>query len=233
MNDKPLQAYLAHNQPPQLLVFYFVPWNLDYMQGTRTGLYEGEEVFIRHMNRKDIFAFGLQQPAELLKFPFRFFSFFTPQALTTAINHGRQQNVAAALGHVDYVDPSASLASPCTLPATYLSKTQENSVQALVQHYSQTIPVMVYLAPVPACSNISPILHRSFADLHTAPPMVLPADSFAADPYYAHIRPLYISKATTLFTNALRATRQREQISANGPEQAPEAAITTTMHSPH
>ena len=233
LSDKPLQAYLAHNRSPQLLVFYFVPWNLDYLQGARIGLYEGEEGLIRHTNPKEIFAFGLHHPAELLKFPFRFFSFFTPQAFITIRDHDRQQNVAEALGHVDYADPHASLASPCTLPAPYLSKTQENSVQALVQRYNQNIPVMVYLAPVPDCNNIGPILYRSFADLHTTPPTVLPADSFAADPYYAHIRPRSVYTASTLFSNALRAALQRKHLSASGPEQTPEAAITTIIHLPH
>ena len=63
---------------------------------------------------------------------------------------------------------------------------------------------MVYLAPIPACTNSGNLRTSSFGSLNVAQPRQLPADSFAGDPYYAHILPGSVAAASRLFANALQ-----------------------------
>ncbi len=204
--DKPLQAYLAHNRKPKLIVFYFSAWNLDFDHAAYGRLFEGEEMMFRHMSGREIATFGRHHPFELLSFPFRLYSTIGPKMVTAALHRvNREQNTTEALGHADYTEPFAPLNNSCRIPANYLANTGDESVRALVRRYaSPGTRVMVYLAPIPACTNSADLLTRSFGSLDVAQPKLLPADSFAGDPYYAHVLPSSVAAASRLFANALR-----------------------------
>lgn len=204
--DAPLRTYLAHNRPPRLIVLYFSPWNLDFSKIPSFRLFEGEEMLLRHGSRREIVAFTLHHPTEMLQFPFRLYSTFGPKMLHAALHHvNREQDTANALGHADFNEARPPLTASCVIPADYLKDTGSASVQELAQRYrTPATQVMVYLAPVPACNNSAEIGQRSFATLQAAPPKILPPQDFVGDVYYAHIMPDQVPTATALLGQALR-----------------------------
>ncbi len=204
--DRPLAAYLAHNRKPRLIVFYFSVWNLDFNHTAYGRLFEGEEMMFRHMSAREIAAFGWHHPLEILEFPFRLYSTFGPEMLTAAMHHiNREGNTELTLGHVDYREPFPPLTDACQLPANFLANTDSDSVRELVRRYtSPETHVMVYLAPIPSCTNSSRLLTRSFVSVGAAEPKVLPARSFAGDPYFAHVLPGSVPVSSTLLADALK-----------------------------
>lgn len=208
--DRPLGAYLAHNRKPRLIVFYFSPWNLDFDHTAYGRLFEGEEMMLRHMSGREIAAFGLHHPLELLVFPLRLYSTFGPKIAIAAMHHtDREETTKETLGHASYTEPFSPLNGLCKIPGNYIAHTGSASVRALVRRY--TTPetrVMVYLAPIPACTNSGDVAAHSFADLGAARPKLMPPASFAGDPYYAHVRPESVPASSTLFANAVRGQLQ-------------------------
>lgn len=204
--DRPLAAYLAHNRRPRLIVFYFSAWNLDFAHTATGRLFEGEEMMFRHMDAREISVFGLQHPFEMIEFPFRLYSTFGPKMVSSVWHHvDREKITAEALGHADYTEPFPPLNGSCQIPANYLANIGSDSVRELVRRY--TTPgtrVMVYLAPIPSCSNSAKVLARSFVGVGAVPPKPLPAASFAGDPYYAHVLPDSVRASSILFANALK-----------------------------
>ena len=210
VGDAPLRVYLAHNSPPKLIVFYFTVWDLDFDRTAKIGLFEGEEMLLRHGSRQQIMAFARHHPSEFFKFPFRFYSSFTPSKLLESLRQtNRMHSTEAALGHEDYVETRPPLDPTCEIPAEYLAQTSADSVEALVRRYTPQTRVLVYLAPLPGCTNAAAVGGRAFPPLGAAPPTVLPSDFFATDPYYAHIRPDHVARNTALFSGVLRAYLQR------------------------
>ncbi len=205
--DRPLAAYLANNRKPRLIVLYFSAWNLDFNHAAYGRLFEGEEMMFRHMHPREIASFGLHHPFELLAFPFRLYSTFGPKMVSSVWHDvDREEITARALGHAEYTEPYPPLDDSCRLPSNYLANTDSESVRDLVRRYtSPGTRVMVYLAPLPACTNSDDVLMRSFAGVGARPPELLPPNSFAADPYYAHIRPESVPTSSMLLANALKA----------------------------
>lgn len=212
--DQPLRSYLAHNPPPRLLILYFSAWDLDFSQIDSARTFEGQEMMFRHMTRREIWSYTAHHPAEILQFPFRLYSTFGPKIVKAALHHvHREEETAQALGHVDYTEPVEPLTAACRIPAKYMDVTGSASVQDLKRRYSTpATQVMVYLAPSPDCVNSSPLLQRSFASLGASPPVLLPASDFAADPYYAHIRPDFVPTATALLAKVVSERLQLEPL---------------------
>lgn len=204
--DKPLESYMAQNRPPKLLVLYFSPWDMDFRRIAAFRQFEGQEMMLRHDTWGNIGRFALQQPTELLAYPFRLYSTFGPKMIKAVLHHvDREKEVADALGHADYKEHFAPLTSDCLIPRDYLAKTGTASVQALVQKY--TTPqtrVLVYVAPVPACRNAAEETGRPFADVHAEGQKTLPPEEFAADPYYAHVLPQFVPDSTAQLIATLR-----------------------------
>ncbi len=211
VGDAPLQMYLAHHPPPKVIVLYFTAWDLDFNHTAKIGLFEGEEMLLRHGSLQAVLAFARHHPSEFFKFPFRFYSSFTPFNLVESFSErNRLHSTADALGHVDYVEVRPPLEPSCEIPAEYLAQTSADSVEALARRYrTPQTRVLVYLAPVPGCKNAGAVAQRSTPQLGAAPPAVLSADFFATDPYYAHIRPNHVARNTALFSGVLRAYLQR------------------------
>lgn len=205
--DIPLQRYLKTHRRPRLVVFYFSPWNLDYNHASKVQLFEGEEMMFRHGTAGEIASFIVHYPAQFLFFPFRFYNTYGEGILKSLIPHHRKPalSVDAALGHLDDHDPFPQLAPACQIPSKLMNSKSMDSVAELAHHYSNELQMMVYMAPIPGCSNAASALQRPFSALDAAPPAVLPATDFVGDPYYAHIEPAEVPTATHLLTEAIRA----------------------------
>ena len=206
IGDAPLRAYLSRHEQPKVIVLYFSAWNLDFNQGTKGHLFEGEEMLVRHASRAEIVRFALRNPFEMAEFPFRLYSTFGPKMVTAILHHqDRTQDIAAGLGHAPYIESFGPLNDLCRLPPALLKQHTAASVAELKQRYTTPgTQVMVYLAPVPRCTNAAPVNGMRFADLGAAPPKLLPPTYFAADIYYAHIRPASVPLATDVFADALQ-----------------------------
>ena len=206
VGDRALRQYLVAHRPPRLIVLYFTAWDLDYAQAANRNPFEGEEMLVRHGSRAEITRFAAKHPVEMLLFPLRLYSTFGPDILRS-LNHpgDRARNVEAAMGHVDDLEPSPSIDQRCTLPASLLATKGDASVHQLVHRYStRQTQVMVYLAPVPQCSNTAPLLHRSFPAVAALPPASLPPASFVSDSYFAHMKPDAVPEASHLFSRAVQ-----------------------------
>jgi hypothetical protein len=71
--DIPLRHYLAQNKPPQLIVFYFSPWDLDFDAVSGPKVYEGTEQMLRHGTMSEILHLLRTKPKRLLSFPLTFY----------------------------------------------------------------------------------------------------------------------------------------------------------------
>jgi len=224
IGDAPLRSYLAHHPQPKLIVLYFSAWNLDFTHTAPGRLFEGEEMMLRHASFPEIARFELKHPAELIAFPIRLYSTFGSKMVMEILHHkSRAQDTAAALGHTSYLEPFGPLDNLCRIPSTYLKQYGDATVAELKRRYQTPgTQVMVYLAPVPNCTNSGAVHDRSFAALGAAAPALLPPTDFAADPYYAHIRPPAVPVASALFANALK-----QQLQKTDPELLT-ASFTTT-----
>lgn len=205
VSDLPLRRYLATHARPRLLIFYFSPWNLDYNHAKKVRFFEGEEMILRHGNREEIRKFAWQHPTEALFFPFRFYNAYGKAIVYSIFRHpAPAPDLTASRGHMDDKDPFPKIAEPCTLPGKLFQDTSESSVQELADKYKAQVPELVYMAPVPRCSNVEAALHQSFSGLHAAPPVVLPPSDFVGDLYYAHIKPASVPVASRLLLEAVK-----------------------------
>ena len=211
IGDAPLRVYLAHHRQPKVIALYFSAWNLDFTHTAPGRLFEGEEMLFRHANAGEIARFELRHPIELIAFPIRLYSTFGSKMVMEILHHkSRAQDTLTSLGHAPYVEPFGPLDDLCRIPSAYLKQFGDQTVRELRARYQKPgTQVMVYLAPVPRCTNSSALRDRSFAALDAAAPVTLPPTNFADDPYYAHIRPPSVPLASELFADALEQELQR------------------------
>ena len=201
-----LTRYLSRNKAPRLLILYFTAWDLDYNQTATQRLFEGDEMLLHNGSAHEIATFARAHPEELLAFPFRLPSTIGFHSLTRQIRAGnRAATTLEALGHVNYPEAYPPVDPACELPAADLKAASDATVRDLMRRYTTAqTRVLVYLAPLPGCSNATPVLARSYADIGAAPPSVLPPASFASDGFFAHVQPPAVPAATDLFVAWLR-----------------------------
>lgn len=211
IGDAPLRYYLAHHSKPKLIVFYFSAWNLNFQHVAKGRLFEGEEMMMRHANAEEIAHFAVRHPLEMTEFPLRLYATFGPKMVSAILHHkNRSHDIAAGLGHAPYIEQFGPLNDLCEIPKSFLKPQGDESVAQLKQRYETPgTQVMVYLAPVPACANSDRVSNLKFANLNAAAPRLLPPPYFAADIYYAHIRPNSVPLATQVFAGALRTRLQQ------------------------
>ncbi len=205
--DMPLKRYLASHKPPKLLILYFSPWNLNYHHAANVRLFEGEEMIFRHGTGREIAGFILHYPAQFLFFPFRFYNTYGAGMVRSLLPHFQQRraSVDAALGHLEDRDPFPQMAPGCTIPSRLTDDHSETAVAELANTYRKRVAVLVYMAPIPGCSNATTALQRSFQEVGATPPVVLPATDFVGDPYYGHVEPAAVPVATQLITKAIQS----------------------------
>lgn len=207
IGDMNLRRYLATNTPPRLIVFYFTPWNLDYAHepaGPR--IYEGEEMLVRHGTLRQITAFASSHLVDALQFPFRFYSANPPNAIRTALRREHPSAaVAQALGHADPLTRRPPLQGPCTFPPDLTTEKPAATALALIQTYrTARTDLLFYLAPMPACDNVSEFTKRRYPALAAEPPQVLPVSWYKMDFAYAHLLPSAVPSATASLTQAIQ-----------------------------
>ncbi len=211
IGDSPLRSYLAHHQKPKLIVLYFSAWNLDFQHVSKGRLFEGEEMMMRHATWGEVAQFTLHHPLEMAEFPLRLYATFGPKMVSAILHHkDRTHDIATALGHAPYIATFGPLTDLCRIPRSLLDQHGDSSVEELRRKYAADgTKVVVYLAPVPACTNSGAMRSRSFADLGAKPPALLPPSYFAADIYYAHVRPPSVPMASQFFARALQQELQQ------------------------
>ncbi len=206
IGDAPLRNYLAHHRKPRLIVLYFSAWNLDFSHAAPGRHFEGEEMMLRHGSAGEIARYELLHPLELIAFPIRMYSTFGSKMIVGML-HGtsRARDAEAALGHAPFTEPYGPLENLCRLPSSYLKQDSTKTVEALREQYEASgFKVMVYMAPIPHCTNTGDLRMQAFARLGAEPPALLPTTDFAGDLYYAHIRPDFVPLASKVFAGALR-----------------------------
>ena len=205
IGDAPLRSYLSHHPKPKVIVLYFSPWNLDLSHAAPGRHFEGEEMMLRHGSAAEIVRYEFLHPVELIAFPIRMYSTFGSKMIVGMLHHSsRARDAEAALGHAPFLEPYPPLEDLCRIPATYLKQDSTKTVQELRARYeAYGAKVMVYLAPVPNCTNSRDLRTRTFASLRAASPVLLPPTDFAGDLYYAHVRPDLVPVASKVFADAL------------------------------
>jgi hypothetical protein len=194
--DIPLRRYLAQNKPPQLIVFYFTPWDLDFGAVNDPRIYEGTEQLLRHGAMPELLHMLRTRPTNLLTFPLMFYR--AGSSITQLWVPGVQEIAIPRNGFQPY--PKAlygPLPANCVLPSSVLNKTSDRSLQQLLKNFrhngTEIIPV---LGPIPQCKDADRVLARLGPAL-----TVMPAKVFADDKYFAHI----LSTQTDVSTDRLAA----------------------------
>jgi hypothetical protein len=202
-----LNRYLKANRPPRLIVMYLNPWNLDYSHSDDgLSFYEGEEMMLRHGTAAEVFQFFLKHPTATLEFPYRFYLANPKNAWETFIHHRHPGLITHQTGgHYNALYMFGLLTGPCTLPSSKLDKIPMDSAREFLAEYNTPrTRAVVYLAPLPDCTNADVVTQRSYAAIGTVPPKVLPASDFLHDPFYAHVQPGGVADSTRVFTAFLR-----------------------------
>ncbi len=207
-NDLPLERYLARNKPPKLIVFYFAPWDFNYGNVSLEAMhvFEGEELLARQGTGREVLAFLMKKPVEVLLFPLRFYA-DSLQFLSHRVSHaGQEEMLARTHGTIENVDVTV-LASPCQFPPLLLDNIQFPWVKALGEKYRKAgTDVVFFVAPVPACTNISEVMNHDYGSLPAKAPVVLPVGEFVRDIRYIHP---HKEDVPMLTENLLAAVRPR------------------------
>jgi len=206
--DMALRQYLSTNKKPRLIIFYFTVWSLDYDRDSPSSLiYEGEEMLARHGSMRQIVSFARKDPTAPLLFPFRFYSASPKAAVLSMIRRqDRVSAVRASFGHLEPDFKRSPLPRSCVVPETLIRRDNVESAEALLTRYkSRGVPVLFYIAPVPDCADMGPVVGRSYAALDARPPQRMEAPEFWDDGFYAHVIPAAVPRVTDGLVEATRA----------------------------
>jgi hypothetical protein len=200
--DETLRRYLRNNRPPRLIVFYFVPWDLN-LDDPQLRFYDGEEMLFRHGTWQQIFTFAYKRPQELLFFPFRFYA--AGSKLTDFMHADRYVPPVVVLGHVPY--PGARpLPSDCVLPSSILQIRDRDFVEHLLTTFGASkTETLVILSPVPGCLHASEMQGRQYLNGKAAPPVLLAPEGFGDDEAYSHELASMVATSTEILEQAIRA----------------------------
>jgi hypothetical protein len=207
MGDRTLRNYLAHNRPPQLIVFYFAPWHLDFLTSDNAFQYEGIEQVLRHGSAVEAIQMAWRRPMQIASFPLRFYA--APSRLTHFYRAEEYIPVEVIGGHTPYRHKQP-LGAGCVFPPFLPPQPKTASTQALVRDF--TTPhtrTLVYLSPLPDCEGATEILAHRYAGIDTEPPVVLPRENFAYDGLFLHVRAESTVVSTDLLERAIRESLGR------------------------
>ncbi len=218
-NDLPLRYYLAHNQPPRVIVIFLTAWNFDYehVDASKEPLYDGEEMLLRHGTKREVLEFFRRYPAYSLQFPLMFYRTNTNHyLLNRSVIDEQAAQVVRTHGHSDTIGVVHDDAS-CMIPERLIARIRYGNVAELVRRYStpQT-HVMLYEAPIPGCVNADQVVARAKSAIPAPPPRIFPADWFLDDGVYAHVFADHVPAATEEFIKALRPVLAATESGVNG-----------------
>jgi hypothetical protein len=208
VGDMSLKYYLDHNKPPKLLVFYFAPWNLDYAHAEQNfSIYEGEEILFRHGSGAAIESFASQHVTDLLAYPFQFYDASLGSSLIGLIRHqDHVKDVVASRGHYMQKSRTGAIAESCLYPQRFIDLSASNSVQQLTTRFAGfAAREVVYLAPIPACSNAQIFVQRDYSPLKVVgPPVLLPPSNFRADGPFVHALPVGVPLVSSTLVGVIK-----------------------------
>jgi hypothetical protein len=188
MHEMALRAYLQHNKAPKLIVFHFAPWNLDAYADHRFGFFDGEEQIVRHEGLPEFIGLTRSRPLDMLLFAFRFY------LVHNRLNwlwYRSYDPMEVTQGHA-VRKGFGPMTADCHIPDEFLQMTGTASAEDLLQKFGRPgTKVMLYLAPLPACTNAKVVAEMSHGRLQVDSSIVLPAAGFANDHDFVH--PLAIS----------------------------------------
>ena len=205
-DDLTLRRYLGSNRPPKVIVFYFAPWDFDYGHTDfhARPTYEGEELLLRQGTWSELTAFLRKHPDEGGIFPLKFYATALEMTLHRVSHRNQNGQLAATHGHIDNMD-AAVLSAPCRFTPLLLENIRFDWVRSLGEKYaSPQTRILFYVAPVPACANVSSVLDRGYRELPAAPPMQEPPGFFSNDVRYVHPLPFAVPQITQNLTDAVR-----------------------------
>lgn len=205
-DDLTLRHYLARNRVPKLIVFYFAPWDFDYIHTDFNArpTYEGQELLLRQGTHRELIAFARKHPLEALGYPFKFYASAWQLILHKVAHRNQDAQLAATSGHVDNTDPTP-LSSPCKFTPLLLDNIRFDGVRSLgAQYASPQTKILFYVAPVPSCSNVSAVIQHPYEELPAAPPKQVPPQFFSNDVRYIHPLPFAVAQLTRNLTDAVR-----------------------------
>jgi hypothetical protein len=205
-DDMSLRHYLKQNRPPKLIVFYFAPWDFDYGHNDFNSrpTYDGEELLLRRGTPQEVLAFVGKHPREALMFPLKFYASAWEFALHHVPKQNQEAQLSATRGHIDNADPT-TMSPACRFPQYLIDMVRFSWVHDLGERYrSPETKVLFYVAPVPACENVSEILRRPYDQLPASPPKAVPANFFVNDIRFIHPRTIAVPQLTEYLTEAAR-----------------------------
>lgn len=214
-----MQHYLANNRPPKLIVLYVAPWNLNYShEESKFLLFEGEEMLFRHGSLPQIFAFFKTHPADTLLFPLRLYEVNPKVASVALLKHLHpSESAAATRGHYDPLYMVPPFVGSCKLPKKMIQDEAFDSARSFLDRYTTpSTKVLVYNAPIPACSNASILENRSYAAVQAAPPKLISPADYKADEYYIHLEPTGVDQATAYLRDAIASHFDVQSFSVPG-----------------
>lgn len=209
--DEPLQRYLRTNRPPQLIVFYFIPWDLNAGNENNVFVYEGEEMLFRHGTWRQAWDYARRRPSEVLLFPLRFYA--SSLQVRAALLPHHALKIPVTLGHVELED-HRPLRNTCSIPADFSRLRNNAFIRSLVKTFtSGSTETLVYMAPIPGCAHATNFAQGPYSELGATPPGVLPPSDFADDSRYAHALPGAVPAITDLLAQSVRAKIGSDQAS--------------------
>ena len=187
-------------------------------------------MLFRHDTLREIAAYVRRHPGDAILFPIQFYRIGPRDSALAFIRHqNRFAELETTMGHKDELVGThiASVASPCELPASFLRGSGFGSVQALAARYrSAATRVLIFVAPIPACTNAAPIMGRAYSEVGALPPRELAPSSFIDDHWFAHAVPDAVPAFTHMLAESVRAaldaqTPDPQQASSSGPSRKP------------
>jgi hypothetical protein len=206
MDDLSLRRYLATNRAPRLIVFYFAPWDLDYMHTELPiGTYEGREVLAHQGTGAEIFAYAWSHPSESLEFPFQFYMANSSwRAVVQRPYRYAGAEVARTQGHLS--NPALTpLPEQCEFWPSATHDLRFDSVKALGTKYGTAeTKILSFVAPIPACRNAAAVLNQPYNTLPAASPRELALSMFSGSVMYLHPTPEAVPAVTEQLVEAVR-----------------------------
>jgi hypothetical protein len=206
MDDLSLRRYLEVNRAPRLIVFYFAPWDMDYMHTELPiGTYEGREVLAHQGTAAEIFAYVRRHPLDSLQFPFQFY--LANSSLMTILKRPYAYagvEVARTQGHLS--NPASNeLSAGCEFWAPSVKDLRFDSVKSLGAKYgSPQTQILYFIAPVPGCRNAAAVVNRLYSELPATPPRELATGMFRGSAMYLHPSAAAVPVVTDQLVEAVR-----------------------------
>ena len=213
MDDLSLRRYLDSNRPPRLIVFYFAPWDMDYMHTELPiGTYEGREVLAHQGTGAEILSYAWNHPAESLEFPFQFYLANSSwRAVVQRPYRYAGAEIARTQGHLS--NPALTpLPAPCEFWPAMTHDLRFDSVKALGAKFETAeTKILYFVAPIPGCRNAAAVVAQSYDGLPAAPPRELPLSMFRGSVMYLHPSPDAVPTVTDQLVDAVRPMLQGEK----------------------